>query len=71
MVLEPVLCPSCGSEDVVKQGQSDEGKQRYQYRNSACRRCTFIRHYSYQGYLPDVKQKIVDLSLKGRVMARD
>lgn len=22
MVLEPVLCPSCGSEDIVKHGQS-------------------------------------------------
>jgi transposase-like protein len=25
MVLEPVCCPDCGSEDVVKNGLSNEG----------------------------------------------
>jgi transposase-like protein len=65
MVLEPVLCPSCGSDDVVKHGQSDEGKQRYKCRNSDCTRRTFIRQYTYQRYLPDVKQQIIDMSLNG------
>jgi hypothetical protein len=26
MVLEPVLCPDCSTEDVVKHGQSKEGE---------------------------------------------
>ena len=65
MVLEPVLCPGCGSEDVVKHGQSDEGKQRYRCRNPECSRCTFIRHYAYRGYLSDVKQQIADMALNG------
>jgi transposase-like protein len=65
MVLEPVLCPSCGSENGVKQGQSNEGKQRYQCRNGECDRKTFIRQYTYQGYLPEVKQQIADMALNG------
>ena len=65
MVLEPVLCPSCGSSDVVKHGQSGEGKQRYKCRNSECSRRTFIREYAYRGYLPQVKQQIVDMAING------
>jgi insertion element IS1 protein InsB len=65
MVLAPVLCPDCGSNDVVKHGQSDEGKQRYKCRNLECPRCTFIRAYTYRGYLPEVKQQIPDMALNG------
>ena len=63
MVLEPVLCPSCGSEDIVKHGQSQAGRQRYKCRNSECSRCTFIRDYRYRGYLPEVKQQITEMAL--------
>jgi transposase-like protein len=65
MAVEQVLCPTCGSEDVVKHGQSDEGKQRYRCRNTDCSRCTFIRHYAYRGYLPEVKQQIADMAVNG------
>lgn len=65
MVLEPVLCPSCGSDDVVKHGLSAEGKPRYKCRNPDCRRCTFIRQYSYRGYLPEVKQQISEMAVNG------
>jgi transposase-like protein len=65
MVLEPVLCPDCGTDDIVKHGQSGEGKQRYRCRNSECRRCTFIRSYSYRGYLSEVKQQIPEMALNG------
>ena len=65
MVLEPVLCPDCGSDNVVKHGRSDEGKQRYKCRNSECRRCTFIRTYAYRGYLPQVKEQITEMTLNG------
>nr|WP_197985735.1 IS1 family transposase [Leptolyngbya sp. Cla-17] len=47
MVLEPVLCPDCGSNNVVKHGRSEESKQRYKCRNSECGRSTFIRDYAY------------------------
>jgi transposase-like protein len=65
MAVETVTCPSCDGEDVVKHGQSDEGKQRYRCRNVDCSRCTFIRHYAYRGYLPEVKQQIADMAFNG------
>ncbi len=63
MVVEPILCPDCQSDNVVKYGQSGEGKQRYQCRNSDCSRQTFILAYSYRAYLPEVKQQISDMAL--------
>ncbi len=65
MVLEAVLCPNCGSRDVVKHGQSATGKQRYKCRNHECSRSTFIRDYAYRGYLPDVKRQITDMAVNG------
>lgn len=65
MVLEPVLCPSCGSDDVVKHGPSAEGKQRYKCRNPDCARCTFIRQYSYRAYRLEVREQIADMALNG------
>ena len=65
MVLEPILCPTCGSSDVVKHGQSGEGKQRYKCRNSQCSRSTFIRDYRYRGYVPEVKRQIADMAVNG------
>lgn len=65
MVLEPVLCPSCSSDDVVRHGRSSEGKQRYKCRNRECCRSSFIRDYSYRGYLPQVKQQITEMALNG------
>ncbi|MBW4636979.1 MAG: hypothetical protein KME05_01885 [Gloeocapsa sp. UFS-A4-WI-NPMV-4B04] len=37
MVLGPVYCPDCGRENVVKNGKTNEGKQRYLYRHQDCR----------------------------------
>ena len=65
MVLEPICCPSCNSTNVVKNGKSDEGKQRYRCRNAECSRRSFIREYSYRGYLPEVKQQICDMAVNG------
>ena len=60
-----VYCPMCKSDYVVKHGVSDEGKQRYQCKNSECSKNTFLLDYSYNGYLPDVKEKIIDMTLNG------
>ena len=65
MVLEPIHCPSCDSINVVKNGKSDAGKQRYRCRNSECHRSSFIRNYSYRGYLSEVKQQIGDMAING------
>ncbi|PSN13009.1 hypothetical protein C7293_17755 [filamentous cyanobacterium CCT1] len=63
MVLEPICCPNCHAANVVKNGKSAEGKQRYRCRNAECTRVSFILHYSYRGYWPEVKQQIADMAV--------
>lgn len=65
MVLEPICCPRCQTTDVVKHGKSAEGKQRYRCRNTECSRASFIRDYTYRGYLPEVKRQISDMAMNG------
>lgn len=65
MVLIPVLCPHCESDQVVKRGKTENGKQRYLCQNRACTTKTFILDYSYNGYLPEVKKQIIDMSING------
>lgn len=60
-----VKCPACQSKEVVKFGTSPEGKQRYQCRNNKCEKNTFLQDYTNKGYLPDVKQKIVEMAMNG------
>ena len=60
-----VTCPGCHSTDIVKNGKTPHGKQRYLCRNEECPRCTFIQDYTNQGYKPEVKRKIVDMSVNG------
>ena len=68
MVLEPVHCPNCDSVDVVRHGKTAEGKQRYLCRHQECCCRTFIRQYTYRGYLPEVKQQITDMAVNGSGM---
>jgi transposase-like protein len=65
MVLTPIACPSCHETDVVKHGQTSDGKQRFYCRNALCTRQTFLQEYVYQGRLPDVKQQIIDMTMNG------
>jgi transposase-like protein len=65
MVLEPIHCPDCDGVDVIKHGKSAAGKQRYRCQNRECNRSSFIRAYSYQGYLPHVKRQISDMAING------
>ncbi len=65
MVLEPVQCPDCDGTDIIKNGKSPEGKHRYCCRNSHCSRHSFIRDYTYQADLPQIKRKVVDMTLRG------
>jgi hypothetical protein len=36
MVFTPVPCPYCQSEQVIKRGKTDTGKQRYRCQNPGC-----------------------------------
>ena len=65
MVLIPVLCPVCGHDNIIKRGKTENGKQRYLCQNPECNAKTFILDYDYNGYLPEVKKKIIDMAVNG------
>ena len=64
-VLIAVTCPDCHSTDVIKNGKSKQGKQRYLCRNKECLRRTFIENYTHNGYKREVKQKIAEMAVNG------
>lgn len=53
-------CPFCQSDDLVKNGHSENGTQRY--RCKSCRK-SFQWEYLYRAWLPEVKQQIVEQTL--------
>jgi transposase-like protein len=65
MAVIPVRCLYCDSDQIVKRGRTDSGKQRYRCQDAACSKHTFILDYTNRGYLPSVKRQIVDLALNG------
>ena len=65
MVLVPVKCPFCGSESIVKSGQTALGKQRYLCKNKDCSHITFIEDYSNKACDPKVKEQIFELTVNG------
>lgn len=65
MAFISICCPQCGSEHVVKRGKTEQGKQRYLCLQPDCVKKTFILNYSYNGYLQEVKKRIIDMALNG------
>jgi transposase-like protein len=65
MVFLPVRCPYGQSEQVIKGGQTDTGKQRYRCHNPACSHQSFLLDSAYKGRSPQIKQQVSELSLKG------
>jgi insertion element IS1 protein InsB len=64
MVYVKVLCPDCGSDDIVLNGRSNR-KQRFLCRNEKCSRKTFQLEYTYNVYTPGVKQQVVEMAQNG------
>ena len=60
-----IQCPHCKSDHVTKSGFTAQGKQRYQCRHKACDTKTFLTSYSYKGYQPEIKAKIIDMAING------
>ena len=60
-----VQCPECGGREVVKYGQQPNGQQRYLCKNPHCQRRIFLRQYHNTGWVPEVKQQIVEMALNG------
>lgn len=65
MILQPIYCPHCHGTNLVKNGKTFEGKQRFICQESPCDGRTFIEYYSYPAYNRNVKQQIVDMALNG------
>jgi len=73
MVLVPLLCPHCKSDQVVKNEHSTKGKQRYKCKNPECGCTAFVGEYTYNGCDPKVKQDILKQTVNGsgtRAIAR-
>ncbi len=66
MVLTPIACPSCHETEVVKHGQTADGKQRFYCQNAFCTRQTCLQEMSIKGDYRKVKQQIVDMRMNGR-----
>ena len=65
MATVKVKCLLCHSIEVVKFGMTPEMKQRYQCRNIDCEKNTFLLEYTHKGYLPEIKQKVIEMALNG------
>jgi len=55
-------CPSCNSDNVVKNGKTRTGKQRF-----LCKECSksFITDYTYNAYQPNTNHQIILLTKEG------
>ena len=65
MALVQVQNPNCNIINVVKYGTPPTGEQRYLCNNINCEKKTFLLSYKYNGKLPQVKNKIIDIALNG------
>jgi transposase-like protein len=65
MVLIPVLCPHCHSDQVIKGGKTKAGQQRYRCQHTACPRYSFQLDLLYKGRAPALKEQIVAMSRNG------
>lgn len=52
---EQIVCPHCQGGDIVKNGKSPRGEQRYK-----CKSCkkAFLRNYKNKAYEPGCKERI-------------
>lgn len=58
MVLAPIKCPHCGSDNVKKNGTASNGKQRYRCCNENCTHRTFVENYTYNACNPSIRSLI-------------
>jgi transposase-like protein len=65
MMTQVLQCPYCQGTEVVRQGTTPEGKQRYRCRQSRCQGRTFLLEYAYPGQSRHVKHQMVDRARNG------
>lgn len=60
-----VKCPYCKSNEIVKNGKDEKGKQRYLCKNKECRHQTFLINYTDKGRTPYIKSLILKMAVNG------
>ena len=65
MAVVAVQCPECGSRAIVKYGWQANDEQGYRRNNLSCERKIFLLQYPDKGWVPEVKQQIVEMALNG------
>lgn len=65
MAVVAVQRPECGSEEVVRYGRQPNGERRYRCDNGDCVQRIFLLQYHSEGWVPEVKRQIVDMTLTG------
>lgn len=65
MVFEAVKCPYCGSYEVVCNGKSPSGKQRYKCCNCECPHKTFQLEYEKNAWKPGIKEQALLMIMNG------
>ena len=68
MIIDVLHCPPCQGTDIVRHGQTRQGKQRYRCREHRCAGRTFLLEYSYAGQSPEVKQQMVERAMNASGM---
>ena len=58
-----VRCPHCHRDQIVKRGKTARGTQRYLCQNPGCATGSFLLDSRNRGCLPEVKERIIDMSL--------
>ena len=66
MIIQVLHCPNCQGTDIVRHGQTCQGKQRYRCREKRCGGRTFLLGNSYASQFPEVKQQIVEMAMNAR-----
>jgi len=65
MAVEAIRCPYGQSEAVMKYGKASNGKARVRCQSGAQCGRTFLRESAYPGRTPEVKEQMIELTLKG------
>jgi transposase-like protein len=68
MMLQVLHCPHCQGTDLVRHGQTRQGKQRYRGREQRCAGRPFLLDDSDPGHAPEVKHQMVEMALHARGM---
>src|SRR5712691_5639999 len=63
MIMQVLHCPHCQGTDIIRNGTTRQGKQRYRCQENACKGRTFLLEYTYAGHAAGVKQQIIDMAM--------